>query len=190
MWSFIRLLISKFFLISHFIPYSHSHKHQELEFRFCCEHCDYKTKLSSHLKRHMRIHEADQGKIYKCNFCDYACNNSVSFMFIICDLNEWNNYLKNYMWMPIYLFYFILFYFPLYDRRIYVNMYLIARSMKDGLCMSAFTVQLMMKTCDLNAITWRSIINIYWIFIIFQKRLRMCFMHFTYLQLSIIFIYP
>ncbi|KAG5683278.1 hypothetical protein PVAND_012568 [Polypedilum vanderplanki] len=55
---------------------SHSHKHQEIEFRFNCEHCDYKTKLSSHLKRHMRIHEADRGKIYKCNFCDYACNNS------------------------------------------------------------------------------------------------------------------
>lgn len=75
--------MQNFFLIQFYFPFffilhSHSHKHQEVEFRFACEFCDYKTKLSSHLKRHMRIHEADQGKIYKCNFCDYACNNSVS----------------------------------------------------------------------------------------------------------------
>lgn len=57
---------------------SHSRKHQALEFKFTCEHCDYKTKLSGHLKRHMRVHEMEQGKIYKCPHCDYACNNSVS----------------------------------------------------------------------------------------------------------------
>lgn len=57
---------------------SHSRKHQELEFKFSCEHCDYKTKLPGHLKRHMRVHEKEDGKIYKCPHCDYACNNSVS----------------------------------------------------------------------------------------------------------------
>lgn len=57
---------------------SHSRKHQELEFKFTCEHCDYKTKLSGHLKRHMRVHEMEDGKIYQCPHCDYACNNSVS----------------------------------------------------------------------------------------------------------------
>jgi hypothetical protein len=77
-------------------------------------------------------------------------------MFIICDLNEWNNYLKIICGYTLFI-YFILFFLSLpltlYDRRIYVSMCLIARSMKDGSCMSAFTAQLMMKTCDLNAIT-------------------------------------
>ncbi|CRL04670.1 CLUMA_CG017734, isoform A [Clunio marinus] len=55
---------------------SHSRKHQEVEFKFTCEHCDYKTKLSHHLKRHMRVHEMEDGKIYNCPYCNYSCNNS------------------------------------------------------------------------------------------------------------------
>jgi C2H2-type zinc-finger domain len=70
------------FQLSHssnrFLPRSHSRKHQELDVKFSCEHCDYRTKISSHFRRHMRVHEKDDGKIYKCPHCDYACNNSVS----------------------------------------------------------------------------------------------------------------
>ncbi|XP_020286074.1 zinc finger protein 729 isoform X2 [Pseudomyrmex gracilis] len=36
------------------------------------EHCSYKGKSESHVKRHLRTHEVQ--KKYKCRFCDYACN--------------------------------------------------------------------------------------------------------------------
>lgn len=71
---------------------SHSRKHQETEFKFSCEHCDYKTKLSGHLKRHIRVHEREEGKIYQCPHCDYSCNNSVS-SFELLLLNETDEFL-------------------------------------------------------------------------------------------------
>ncbi|CAO1413602.1 unnamed protein product [Diamesa hyperborea] len=53
---------------------SHSRKHQQIEPKYACAHCDYKTKLTSHLKRHEMIHKNERP--FKCPYCEYSCNNS------------------------------------------------------------------------------------------------------------------
>lgn len=48
-----------------------------------CSQCPFKTKVSGHLTRHFRIH--DKIKPYKCPYCEYSSNNSVSTNFMIVD---------------------------------------------------------------------------------------------------------
>lgn len=42
-----------------------------------CPECSFTTKLTGHLKRHIRVHSGERP--FKCPYCDYACNNSVRY---------------------------------------------------------------------------------------------------------------
>lgn len=67
------------YIFDSIIDFSHiKSQHQDNSMNMLhCNHCDFTTAISSHLKRHIRIHTGH--KPYQCPHCSYASNNPVIF---------------------------------------------------------------------------------------------------------------
>lgn len=39
-----------------------------------CVKCDFETRHSGHLKRHLKVHDTNEDRYLQCPHCDYRCN--------------------------------------------------------------------------------------------------------------------
>lgn len=121
-------------------------QHQDTSARYQCSHCEFSTKISSHLKRHNRIHTGS--KPYKCPHCSYVSNNPVSYSIrqkVLCLKKDFLN----------------AFFLP-FSRKICENTWSKATNIPDVSCTNANCVQ--MKLNHLLQTTQKNTNLIWWPF--------------------------
>lgn len=61
-------------------------RHMEIHFPpkriFNCAKCDFETRHSGHLKRHLKVHDTNEDRYLQCPHCDYRCNIMVRNFFV------------------------------------------------------------------------------------------------------------
>uniref|UniRef100_A0A336LGN2 CSON007954 protein n=1 Tax=Culicoides sonorensis TaxID=179676 RepID=A0A336LGN2_CULSO len=52
----------------------HIESHNPPKKLYSCVECDFETRHSGHLKRHLKVHDTNEDKYLHCPHCDYRCN--------------------------------------------------------------------------------------------------------------------
>lgn len=47
---------------------------------YSCAKCDFETRHSGHLKRHLKVHDTNEDRYLQCPHCDYRCNIMVGLL--------------------------------------------------------------------------------------------------------------